>query len=187
MANSIKEFFQGIKQNWGKNKLLIWILGLVGVLFLVLPSFIGPRNDAVPPPSPTSGQGNYQQQLQRELESILTGIEGVGRVRVMLTLDDEQEVIYAFNEDISKRNTQEEDNQGGVREQVEYDHRGQLVIVRTNNQEEPVVVKILKPRIRGILVVAAGADNPWVRERLTQAVQGVLDVPAYRITIQKGR
>lgn len=30
MANNLKGFFQGIKQNWGKNKLLIWLLAQQG-------------------------------------------------------------------------------------------------------------------------------------------------------------
>lgn len=186
MANNLKGFFQAIKQNWGKNKLLIWLLGAAGVLLLILPSLLPSRGEG-PPPPPVVSQENYQVQLQRELESILSAIQGVGKVRVMLTLEDHQEVIYARNEQESRRNIQEEDNAGGVREQVEYDYSGQLVIVRTQGYEEPVVERILKPRVRGVLVVATNADNPWIRESLTQAVQSVLDVPAYRITIQKGR
>jgi len=185
MANNIKELLSGIKENWGKRKLFIWALGLAGVLMIVLPGNCQPREQL--PPNTMTGQDNYQQQLQKELEGILSGIDGVGRVRVMLTLDDEQEIIYAINEETSHRNTNEVDSQGGYREQVEYDHRGQLVIVRTNNQEQPVVIKVIRPRVRGVLVVATGADSPLVRQRLTHAVQGVLDLPAYRITIQKGQ
>lgn len=186
MPINFKEFLQGIKENWGKKKLLIWILGLVGVLLLILPGFFQSREAPTPAPL-VAGRVDYQEQLQKELESILGGIEGVGRVRVMLTLEDQQQVIYARNEQENRRSTQEEDNQGGFREQVEYDYSGQLVIVRSNNQEEPVVERVVKPRVRGVLVVAAGADNPRVRENLTHAVQSVLDLPAYRITIQKGR
>lgn len=186
MANNFKGFLKEFKQNWGKNKLLIWILGSLGVLLLVLPSLL-PSREAPQQPAPVVSPGNYQEQLQRELESILSGIQGVGRVRVMLTLEDQQQVVYARNVQESHGNTLEEDNAGGVREQVQYDYSGQLVIVRSNNQEEPVVERIIKPQVRGVLVVATNADNPWIRESLTQAVQGVLDVPAYRITIQKGR
>jgi stage III sporulation protein AG len=187
MANNLKGFFQGIKQNWGKNKLLIWLLGAAGVILLILPSLLPSRGEEPPPQMPAVGQENHQEQLRRELESILSSIQGVGKVRVMLTLEDQQEVIYARNEQESRRTIQEEDNAGGIREQVEYDYSGQLVIVRTQGYEEPVVERIIKPRVRGVLVVATNGDNPWIRESLTQAVQSVLDVPAYRITIQKGR
>ncbi len=95
-------------------------------------------------------------------------------------------MIYARNEEVSRRTTNEEDSQGGVRQQLEYDSRGQLVFVQTGGQEEPVVVKVIKPRVRGVLVVAEGAGNSLVRERLTHAVQGALDLPAYKINVQKG-
>ena len=185
MPDKVKEIFAGIKERWGKNKLILWALGLIGVLLFVLPGTCEPRQQT-PVDAGTARQG-YQQQLQQELETILSGIQGAGKVRVMLTLDDEQEVIYAVDQENRERTTNETDSQGGVREQVEYDHRGQLVIVRTNNQEQPVIIKVLKPRVRGVLVVASGSDSPLVRQRLTHAVQGVLDVPAFRITIQKGK
>lgn len=183
--SKLKNFFQDIKQNSAKNKFLLWGLGLVGALMLVLPANCG---DGSKQPAVTSQlpEIDYQQQLQRELEGILSRIEGAGRVTVMLTLDDDAEIVYASNEETSRRTTSEEDSQGGVRQQLEYDSRGQLVIVQTGNQEEPVIEKIIKPRVRGVLVVAAGADNPLIRERLTHAVQGVLAVPAYKITVQKG-
>lgn len=183
--SKITVFFHRLKQNWAKNKLILVGLGLVGVLILVLP--LNCQNSEKQIVNSTPQERDYQQQLQKELEGILTGIEGAGRVRVMLTLDDEAETVYACNEETSRRATSEEDSQGGVREQVEYDSRGQLVIVQSGNQEKPVIVKIIRPRVRGVLVVAAGADNPLIRERLLHAVQGVLDVPAYKITIQKGR
>jgi|SRR5690554_3903749 len=184
----IKKFFREIKENWGQNKLLIWALGLVGVLLFILPGSCQQQEQPQQPPnSPVVRQDNYQKELQGELEKVLSGIEGAGEVTVMLTLENEEEIIYARNEDVSRRDTQEEDSQGGFREQVEYDESGQLVIVRTNNQEEPVVETIVRPRVRGVLVVAGGADSPWVRESLTHAVQSVLDLPAHRITIQKGQ
>ncbi|MDD4658070.1 MAG: hypothetical protein PHW26_03390 [Eubacteriales bacterium] len=182
--SKVKKFFQDIKENSGKNKFLLWGLGLVGALLLILPGNCG--SDGKQPAAVSLPQEDYQQLLQRELESILARIEGAGRVTVMLTLDDEGEIIYASDEETSKRTTSEEDSQGGVRQQLEYDSRGQLVIVQTGNQQEPVAVKLIKPRVRGVLVVAAGADNPLIRERLTHAVQRVLDVPAYKITVQKG-
>lgn len=182
---NIKEYFSQVKGRWGKNKLLLWGLGLAGVLLLIVPGSCEPREPAAVDNTPR--QGNYQQQLQQELEYILSRIAGAGRVQVMLTLDDEQEVVYAINEETKSRDTYEEDSQGGIREQVEYDYRGQLVIVRSNNQEQPVVLKVIKPRVRGVLVVASGADSPAVRQSLTYAVQGVLDVPSYRINIQKGK
>jgi stage III sporulation protein AG len=121
MVNKVIEFFRAIKENWGKNKILLWALGLAGVLLFVLPGSCQPRESAA---ETQRAPSNYQAQLQQELESILSGIEGVGRVKVMLTLDDEQEVVYASNEETSERSSREEDSQGGIRHQEDWDRRG---------------------------------------------------------------
>lgn len=184
--SNVKKLLQEIKENSGKNKFLLWGMGLVGALLLILPSSCQ-KDSREPPITNLPQEKDYHQQLQRELEGILSRIEGAGPVTVMLTLEDDAEIVYANNEETSRRTTSEEDSQGGVRHQQEYDSRGQLVIVQSGNEQEPVAVKKIKPRVRGVLVVAPGADNPLIRERLTQAVQGVLDVPAYKITVQKGQ
>jgi stage III sporulation protein AG len=182
--SKVTQFWQEIKKNLALNKIWLWGLGLLGAVLLIWP--VNCQGGKEQPLAPLPVETDYQFQLQRELENILARIEGAGRVTVFLTLEDEAEVIYARNEEVSRRTTNEEDSQGGVRQQLEYDSRGQLVFVQTGGQEEPVVVKVIKPRVRGVLVVAEGAGNSLVRERLTHAVQGALDLPAYKITVQKG-
>lgn len=182
--------FNGLKeigQRWAKNKYALIGLGLAGILLLVLP---GSCSQDTRPPD-TGGllplESNYQLRLQEELEDMLARIHGVGKVSVLLTLEDEQEVVYAINQEERRRTTLEDDGQGGTRETIEYDRRGQLVIVRSGGSEQPVVIKILKPRVRGILIVASGADDLRVRENIINAVQAVLDIPSYRISVQKGK
>lgn len=184
--SKMKKIVQEFKENPGKSKLILWGMGLLGALLLILPGSCKRENPG-PVVADLPQDRDYQQQLQRELEGILSRIDGAGRVTVMLTLEDDAETVYASNQETSRRNTSEEDSQGGVRQQLEYDSRGQLVIVQAGNEQRPVAIKKILPRVRGVLVVAAGADSPIIRERLTQAVQGVLDIPAYKITVQKGR
>lgn len=185
---NLKGYFQQVKKRAGANKLLLGILGALGVMLLVLPgSCQMPAGVDDPPGGYVQSQPDYQTQLQAELERILKTIDGAGRISVFLTLDDEQEMVYAWNHEERERTVFEEDAQGGVREQVEYDERGQLVIVRNGGQEQPVVTQVIRPKVRGVLIVSSNADNPRVRQRLLEAVQGALDTPAYRVTIQKGR
>lgn len=171
-----------IRQRWAKNKILLIVLGAVGIALLLLPGNCG----RVQPAEPVAGP-DYHYYLQQELERILSRIEGAGTVSVMVSLEDEQEVVYARDEEERFRSVEEDDGQGGRRETVELDNRGQLVVMRVNNQEQPVVERIIKPRIRGVLIVSPGADSPAVRQRLIAAVQSVLDLPAYKISVQKGR
>lgn len=184
--NKASQFLQEIKKNWGKNRFLLLGLGLAGVLMLVWPTDCA-GSKASPVPGLAAPEKDYKQLLQRELEAILSSIEGSGKVTVMLTLEEEGEIVYAINEEVSSRSSREEDSQGGVRTQLDSDSSGQLVIIQTGGQQEAVVIKVIKPRVRGVLVVATGANNPLIKEKLIHAVQGALAVPAYRITVEKGK
>ena len=102
----------------------------------------------------------------------------------MLTPGGPTGIIYARNEQESRRTIQEEDNAGGIREQVEYDYSGQLVIVAPRAMKSRWWSESSNP---GAGRAGGGYQwrQPWIRGGLTQALQSVLDVPAYRITIQK--
>jgi stage III sporulation protein AG len=59
-----------------------------------------------------------------------------------------------------------------------------LVLLQSaSGANEPVVIREVHPEIAGVLVLAGGASNPVLRERLIQAVETVLDVPSYRVMV----
>jgi stage III sporulation protein AG len=65
-----------------------------------------------------------------------------------------------------------------------------LVLLQSGNggSSTPVVVKELHPEIAGVLVLAEGANNPGLKEKLIQAVETVLNIPSYRVMVlPKGR
>lgn len=44
-------------------------------------------------------------------------------------------------------------------------------------------MKTVKPKVRGVVVVASGAGNLQVKAWILEAVQKVLAVPSYKISI----
>jgi stage III sporulation protein AG len=46
-----------------------------------------------------------------------------------------------------------------------------------------LVVKTVKPKIRGVVVVAKGAENATVKKLISDAVERGLEVPAHRISV----
>jgi stage III sporulation protein AG len=50
---------------------------------------------------------------------------------------------------------------------------------------EPMVVKEVYPKVRGVIVTADGGGNSAVRSAVSEAVTASLDVPAHRICIFK--
>jgi stage III sporulation protein AG len=124
----------------------------------------------------------YENIYETQLRDILESVVGVGDVEVMVNLDSTPEVVVEKNTNTRSSSNQEVDKEKATRNQMDQTRDEQVVVVQ-GKQDQPVVVKTLKPRVRGVLVVAKGADNIQVKAWITEAVQKVLDVPAYKISI----
>lgn len=171
-----------------KNKTLL-ILIVIGISLLIVNRMIT-SDGSGKSPATTSPKvetlESFENDIQRELETMLNRMKGVGKVHVMVTLDSGPETIYSENVTESQKDMNEKDNQGGERTTVEYNRAGQLVIARKGGGEEPVIIKEVMPKVRGVLVVAEKASNPKVRQEIQRAIQGILDVPAYKISVVEG-
>ncbi|MGD8191548.1 stage III sporulation protein AG [Brevibacillus ginsengisoli] len=124
----------------------------------------------------------YENMYETQLEEILENIIGVGKVEVMVNLDSTPEIIVEKDRDTRSATTNEVDKDKATRNQSDQS-RNEKVVVLNAKQEQPVVVKTVKPKVRGVLVVAKGAENIQVKAWITEAVQKVLEVPAYKISI----
>ncbi|NUJ69844.1 stage III sporulation protein AG, partial [Pseudoalteromonas sp. 2102] len=58
-----------------------------------------------------------------------------------------------------------------------------IVIVRKGDEETPLVLQTRKPEIRGVLVVAKGADQVQVKKWIVEAVTRTLNVPSHRVAV----
>lgn len=131
-----------------------------------------------------SAPANYADDMETRLEEILGKINGVGKVEVLITYDTTTEVVPAFDVTESKQVTEEEDNQGGIRTINQENTSSNLVTISGQNSEnKPVVIKEIKPIIRGVIVVAEGAENPVVKADLIDAVTTVFQVKSNKVKI----
>lgn len=181
---------------------LLLILGLVGVAFMLFNSFVHVKEVDVggtgrePPSSPTiqtsgtpseAGGGGTFGGIETEMESktreILEKIVGVGSVDVMVTIDSTEEIVVQRNMKDSQQLTEETDAGGGKRHITEFTRDGQIVTYEVSGDQQPIVTKRIKPKVRGVLVVAKGAENKLVKQLIVDAVEKGLNVPSYRISV----
>lgn len=126
--------------------------------------------------------------LETKLKSVLAQMQGVGKVEVMITYESSGEEIPAYDIKKSESNTQEKDNEGGTRSISEEDSDSALAYEDTpEGGKAPVILKETEPEVRGVLVVAEGADNVTVRQRIISAVTVVLDVPIHKVEVSQRR
>lgn len=121
--------------------------------------------------------------LADNLQEMLQRIEGSGSVRVTVRLATSARGAYAINTTTGRKTTVEKDQGGGTRTINENSDSSQLVIARSGKGDAPVVEMESASRVAGVLVVAGGAGNPMVKERLFEAVRVSLNVEPHRIVV----
>lgn len=109
--------------------------------------------------------------LEQKLADILSQVKGAGQVSVAVEYSESAAAVYATDREIS------EDEDGSSRQEQES---------LTLAGDAPVLIKQQTPQLRGVLVVASGAGDVLVRERLLQAVKGLLGLEAAQIAIIEG-
>ncbi|MFS8541909.1 MAG: sporulation stage III protein AG [Tissierellales bacterium] len=186
LINMIRKYFKNVNnKDMMRNMFVILIIGII--LFLLADIFIGNNKKLTKYDYKSVGEENmkedysdYSTLLENKLENILTQLKGVGKVKVMITLEDTTEVVPAFNTTKNNETTKENDSQGGTREIVREDMTIQVV---TNEKGEPIVLKEIRPTIKGVIVIAEGAENLEVKEMLYEAVKTALGVPGNRVEV----
>lgn len=173
MNEKILEFF---KDKNNKIKVVV-IVGLVGVLLIMVSEFL-PKKDT---DNSDSAQGaskssvsftSYKEDTQKQLQKIISEIDGVGKCSVYVTFENTSESVYAYN------STSETDEKG---EKKEYDY----VILNGKNGDEPMLVKEVEPKVKGVVVVCDGGDNLTVRSSIIDSVTSAFVISSNRIAVNK--
>jgi stage III sporulation protein AG len=121
---------------------------------------------------------------ERKLEELLSGMSGAGKVQVMITYYNGIEKITAYDIKKSSSETEEIDSEGGKRTIIESEYESTTLYEDVSSGIRlPVVLKEIYPEVKGVVVVAEGAGNAEVREKITRAVSVLMDIPVHRVQV----
>ncbi|SJZ85748.1 hypothetical protein [Selenihalanaerobacter shriftii] len=191
----IDQIFSGniLSGNNGKLVRRLIILIFAGIVFITLGNLadsdrhsqVSPVKDSNIKVSKQNSQSyDPESMMEEKLVKTLSNISGVRKVAVDITLDTSSKYEYARNNNISSKLTDEVDSNGGERQIEQEDRQQEVVIIRNNDgSEEAVVKKEIKAQIRGVMVVAQGAESSYIKANLISAVKVGLGVPAYKIVV----
>ncbi|WHX99250.1 stage III sporulation protein AG [Neobacillus sp. DY30] len=126
---------------------------------------------------------SYEESFEKELTKALEEMLGVDDVTVVVNIDSTDKKVLEKNTVTKTQTTEEKDNEGGERRVQDTSTDQQVVIIRDGEKEVPIIVGEIKPDIRGVLVVAKGADNIHVKKSIIEAVTRSLDVPSHRVAV----
>lgn len=184
-----------------KNKPMHWIivLALIGAAIMIFSSFIQVSDEVMPyerdeaPITETTAiitkedtpktMQDYEKLYENQLVEIITNMLGVEKVTVKINLDSTEIIEVEKNRTISEQSTKEKDKQGGTREIEDMKRDEQVVLYQNNGNQNPLILKTIKPKVRGVVVVAEGAESVQVKAMIIEAVQKLLDVAPHEIGI----
>lgn len=137
-------------------------------------------------PSTDVQSADYVREWEEKLEKSLLYIEGAGQVKVLITLQESEQRVLARDGTESVSETTEEDAAGGSRRVTENRiEKKTIYTVDERGQDVPYVIKTITPSVKGVVVIAQGADQPEVRQNIIEAIQVLFDIDMNKITIVK--
>ena len=128
----------------------------------------------------------YAGYWEERLEDALTYVDGVGKVRVLITLKESEHRIVEKDGSEEYTNTEETDAAGGSRTIGESRiEKSTIYTVDANGQNVPYVIKTISPAVEGVVVIAQGAGTQSVQDNIIDAIQVLFDIDANKIKIVK--
>jgi len=122
-------------------------------------------------------------EFSSKLEDILQNINGVGKVKVLITYSQTSQTVPMYNEDTTQKDTEETDTNGGSRKVIETDVKRDVIYQESSGQKVPITQSIVSPKIEGAIITAQGAGNANVKADIIQAVEAVTGVSSHKIQV----
>ena len=178
---SILEKVRSLKGKKGLDTIIIIII-IAAIAFIYFSSYVAPGGTEEPEPSDPITAQPETADVEQRLSEVLSSIQGAGKVEVMVTYESGTELVPAVNTQ-TQTDVEEQDNQNGNQTTKSENTSSELVTVQNDGNSEAVVLREDEPTVRGVVVIAQGANDVTVRMQLAQAVCTVLDVDQSNVEV----
>lgn len=184
---SFKEKISSFLKDDKKTKIIIF-LGLLGILLIFFSSITGGKksqsDDGEKKEVTTTTE--YVKRLEDKILDIVVNIQGVGKSKVMVTLENGIEYVYAGEEKTNKDSTEDISGSDSKKIQQKDNYEQKLILVDgPNGSREALIKKQIEPTIKGVIIVCEGGDSPSVQERVVSAITTALNIKSNRVCVIK--
>lgn len=156
----------------------ITVIGAAGLCLIMLTTLL-PESDkkkekSTAEASVTGISEDFRTDTEKRLKEFLENIEGVGEAEVYLTVNEDEEYVYATEgkTSISENKTEEE-----------YSY----VMIGGSGEKTALIETVKAPEIEGAVIACTGSDSPVIQEIVYEAVSTALNIPTGRIYVTKLR
>lgn len=152
------------------------IIGTAAILLIFLGTLsTGSQSEPYPAQENTA---ELEQKLEQRLEQLISEIDGVSSPRVMLTLEQTSQTVYARDERSSSSQSGDENGSDSGS-----DSESSVVIVGSGSDKTALTESTILPRVRGVAVICGGAENVLTKEKVVNTVASVLDISTSRVYV----
>ena len=169
-----------------------WLIcGLAGLLLLVIAAPVKQKEqkktqEEIRVQSQEQTDDQIRQSYEKQLEGVLSQVEGVGAVQVAVAMEStgKKQVEKDSPEDTS---TSSEKEDSGTQRSSQTVTTGETTVYEDTGDggQIPYISSSTYPEIRGVIVVAQGGGNPVIVQQIQEAVIALFHVEAHEIKVLK--
>lgn len=167
----------------GKSRNLLFFAGILGIVLIGLSGLLPKVDKAKSTQAQTAARltaEEFTQKTEEKLADIIRSIEGAGECRVMVTLENGVEYVYATEEKI---NTDRQEDDGRISQRDDSDKS--IIVVDTEDGKQGLLVTEIQPTVKGVVVVCEGGDQPLVQQRIISTITTALNLSSKRVCVTK--
>lgn len=159
-----------------KSLFMILLLLIVAVVFYNFSGFSSTSTNENSLSGYTTSM-QYIKEIEAKLNEVIGNIKGAGKVNVMLSVNSSPELEVAENTEEKTVTTN-----SGTTTTKTYE----TILVKSNGEEVPLILKETLPTINGVIVVSSGANDVKVRLDILTAVSVALGINPNKIEVFVG-
>lgn len=177
------KFLEMLKDD--KKMKLVMVVGITGIILIALTTFLPKKSTDTPEVSlDEKTTAAYEAEIEKAIAELVASIDGVGKSKIMVTLKNGVEYVYAKEEKQNSDTTNGSGSDQTVQQRDNYEQK--TILVEDSNGRKTALIKTtLEPTVKGVVVVCEGGDDILVQQRVTDAVKTALGIGANNVCVTK--
>lgn len=191
LKEKIKSIGKNEKDNKKKIENIVFLIVVLVITIIIINSILNNNDESTIDENETNStkvlatteETTDSNDLEANLEAILSTIKDVGEVNVFINYSESSSVVAMYDETTTVNNTEETDSSGGVRNVTSTQTQKEVIYSEKDGNQEPVTEKVIMPTIEGAIITAQGATNANVKTNIINAVQAATGLSIDKIQV----
>lgn len=185
LKNEVNKLFKN--KYMGNILAVLLVIGFILIAITILaPGLLSGKDEVLTEENNTKVNttvSTYEDKQKIELTNILRKIDGVGEVDVMINFESGEEKVAAYDSTNQTTKTEETDTNGGKRVSDQQNDTTKVVMSSESGGNSPVILKIYKPKVIGVVITAEGAESSKVRYDIEKAVSSLYGISVEKVNV----